>query len=149
MSERLSRRALIGSGALAIGVLMAGGGAASPTAAEQISKADKIKQTDAHYQGYPKGPQRCQICLQFTRPTNARSCKAHHPSGLVPVLCGQRERALIRRPEARSVSAARPAWRCRRRVALALAKAHARRERSDPRISLAAGGDEVVTQAVE
>ena len=66
MSKRLSRGALIGGGGLAICVLMAGG-AVSPTAAdEEISEADKIKQADAHYQRFPKGPQRCQICLQFT-----------------------------------------------------------------------------------
>jgi hypothetical protein len=68
MSKRLSRRALIESGSLAIGVLVAGGRAMPTLADEEISEADKIKQTDAHYQRYPKGPQRCEICLQFTPP---------------------------------------------------------------------------------
>ena len=72
MSNRLSRRALIGSGGLGITILMAGGPATPTVADEEISEADKIKQTDAHYQRYPKGPQRCQICLQFTAPNRCK-----------------------------------------------------------------------------
>jgi len=49
------------------------GGATSQTVAdEEVSEADKIKQTDAHYQRYPKGPQRCQICLQFAPPDKCK-----------------------------------------------------------------------------
>ena len=72
MSKRLSRRALLEGGGLAIGILIAGG-EVSPTAAdEEIKEADKIKQTDAHYQRFPKGPQRCQICLQFVPPDKCK-----------------------------------------------------------------------------
>ena len=54
---------------MAIGILMAGG----PTVAdEEIREADKIKQTDAHYQRFPTGPQRCQICLQFVSPDRCK-----------------------------------------------------------------------------
>jgi hypothetical protein len=71
MSKRLSRSALFEGGGLAIGVLIVGD--ASPTVAEdQISEADKIKQTNAHYQRFPKGPQRCQICLQFSPPDKCK-----------------------------------------------------------------------------
>jgi hypothetical protein len=72
MHKRLSRRALLESGGLAIGFLMAGGAASRTAADEELSEADKIKQTDAHYQRYPKGPQRCQICLQFAPPDKCR-----------------------------------------------------------------------------
>ena len=72
MSKRLSRRALIGGGGLAIGVLMADGPTTPTAADEEISEADKIKQADAHYQRFPKGPQRCQICLQFTPPDKCK-----------------------------------------------------------------------------
>src|SRR6516225_1002281 len=75
MNRRLSRRSLLESGSLAIGVLIASGAISRTVADEEISEADKIKQMDAHYQRYPKGPQRCQICLQFARPTSARSCR--------------------------------------------------------------------------
>jgi hypothetical protein len=72
MSKRLSRRVLIGGGGLAIGVLIEGGRAMPTVADEGISEADKIKQTDAHYQKFPKGPQRCQICLQFSSPDKCK-----------------------------------------------------------------------------
>ena len=72
MSKRLSRRALLESGGLAIGVLTAGGASSQSAADEEISEADKIKQTDAHYQRFPKGPQRCQICLQFVPPDKCK-----------------------------------------------------------------------------
>jgi hypothetical protein len=68
----LSRRAVIGSGGLAIGVLIAGGDAPPTVADQEVSEADKIKQTDAHFQKFPKGPQRCQICLQFTPPDKCK-----------------------------------------------------------------------------
>ena len=72
MSKRLSRRALLESGGLAIGVLIARGATSRAVADEEIKEADKIKQTDAHYQRYPKGPQRCQICLQFDPPEKCK-----------------------------------------------------------------------------
>ena len=72
MSKRLSRRALIGGGGLAISVLMADRVASSTVAEKETSEADKIKQTDAHYQRFPNGPQRCQICLQFTPPDTCK-----------------------------------------------------------------------------
>jgi hypothetical protein len=72
MSRRLSRRELIASGGLAIGVLVARAPTAPTVADEEISEADKIKQADAHYQRFPKGPQRCQICLQFTPPDKCK-----------------------------------------------------------------------------
>ena len=62
MSERLSR------GGLAIGVVMTDGLTTPTVADEEISEADKIKQADAHYQRFPNGPQRWQVCLQFTPP---------------------------------------------------------------------------------
>jgi hypothetical protein len=72
MSKLLSRRALLESGGLAIGLLIAGS-EVSPTAGDQeIKEADKIKQTDAHYQRFPKGPQRCQICLQYVPPDQCK-----------------------------------------------------------------------------
>jgi len=72
MSKRLSRRALLEGGGLAIGILIAGGAPSQSAADEEISEADKIKQTDAHYQRFPKGPQRCQICLQFVPPDKCK-----------------------------------------------------------------------------
>jgi len=72
MSKRLSRRALLESGGLAIGVLIAGGATSRAVADEEIKEADKIKQTDAHYQRFPKGPQRCQICLQYVPPDKCK-----------------------------------------------------------------------------
>ena len=72
MSKRLSRRALLESGGLAIGVLIARGATSRAVADEEIKEADKIKQTDAHYQRFPKGPQRCQICLQYVPPDQCK-----------------------------------------------------------------------------
>jgi hypothetical protein len=72
MNKRLTRRALLGSGGLAVGVVIADGATTSKAADEEVGEADKIKQTDAHYQRYPKGPQRCQICLQFNPPDRCK-----------------------------------------------------------------------------
>ena len=72
MSKRLSRRALFEAGGLAIGVLLANGATSRAVADEEIKEADKIKQTDAHYQRFPKGPQRCQICLQYLLPDKCK-----------------------------------------------------------------------------
>jgi len=72
MGKRLSRRTLIKGGGLAIGVVIVGDARSQTVADEEVSEADKIKQTDAHYQRYPKGPQRCQICLQFAPPDKCK-----------------------------------------------------------------------------
>ena len=72
MADPLSRRILIEGGGLAIGVVIAGGATSRAVADEEIKEADKINQTDAHYQRFPKGPQRCQICLQFTSPDKCK-----------------------------------------------------------------------------
>ena len=57
---------------LAMGILMTGSTASPRAADEEINEADKIKQSDAHYQKFPSGPQRCQICLQFTPPDKCK-----------------------------------------------------------------------------
>jgi len=72
MADPLSRRTLIERGGLAIGILIAGRATSRAVADEEIKEADKIKQTDAHYQRFPKGPQRCQICLQFIPPEQCK-----------------------------------------------------------------------------
>ena len=62
----LSRRLLLAS-------LLAAAARLTPARAEdEVPEAEKIPQKDALYQTHPKGPQRCQICLQF-KPPNA--CK--------------------------------------------------------------------------
>jgi hypothetical protein len=62
-AETISRRALLGGAALAVGV-----------AATSISPAaeQKVSQADAKYQDQPKGQQRCEICLQFQPPNACR-----------------------------------------------------------------------------
>ncbi len=60
----LSRRSLLASFVAAAAPLSAG------RADDEVPEADKIPQKDALYQTHPKGPQRCQICLQF-KPPNA------------------------------------------------------------------------------
>jgi len=70
--QRISRRTLLGSGSLAVGILSEGGIFPQAFADEGIKEADRIKQTDAHYQRYPKGPQRCQICLQYLPPDKCK-----------------------------------------------------------------------------
>ncbi len=62
----LSRRLLLAS-------LLAAATRLMPAwADDEVPEAEKIPQKDALYQTHPKGPQRCQICLQF-KPPNA--CK--------------------------------------------------------------------------
>lgn len=74
--QRISRRALLRRGSIAIGVLVAAG-APSPTLGNgEISEADKIKQSEARYQTHPNGPQRCEICLQFLPPGNCKIVQA-------------------------------------------------------------------------
>ena len=72
VADPLSRRALLESAGLAIAVLSTVGAARRALADDEIKEADKIKQTDAHYQRFPKGPQRCQICLQVTPPDKCK-----------------------------------------------------------------------------
>ena len=72
MSKRLSRRALLESGGLAIGVLIARGATSRAVADEEIKEAAKIKQMDAHYQRFPKDSQRCEICLQYVPPDKCK-----------------------------------------------------------------------------
>ena len=72
MADPLSRRILIEGGGLAIGAVIAGGATSWAVPDEEIKETDKIKQTDAQYQRFPKGPQRCQICLQFTPPDKCK-----------------------------------------------------------------------------
>jgi hypothetical protein len=65
----LSRRLLLAS-VLALATPLA------PTHAEdEVPEANKIPQKDALYQSHPKGPQRCQICLQFTPPNTCKIVK--------------------------------------------------------------------------
>jgi hypothetical protein len=63
----LSRRALIGSAALALALT-----AAESAAGAETPETEKIKQADAHYQDRPQGQQRCAICLQFEPPGHCR-----------------------------------------------------------------------------
>lgn len=72
MTKPISRRALIGAAGLACGALAAGAGTAPAAGQEELKEADKIKQTDAHYQPQPKGQQRCEICLQFMPPNKCK-----------------------------------------------------------------------------
>jgi len=62
----LSRRLLLAS-------LLAAATRPTPAwADDEVPEAEKIPQKDALYQTHPKGPQRCQICLQFKPP---HACK--------------------------------------------------------------------------
>jgi flavin reductase (DIM6/NTAB) family NADH-FMN oxidoreductase RutF len=70
--RRISRRTLLESGSFAVAVLSEGGISPQALADEETKEADKIKQTDAHYQRYAKGPQRCQICLQYLAPDKCK-----------------------------------------------------------------------------
>jgi hypothetical protein len=64
--ERISRRAMLGGTALALGA------AASGAAVTHAGAQQKIKQADAKYQDHPNGTQKCDGCIQF-QPPNA--CK--------------------------------------------------------------------------
>ena len=64
--ERISRRGLLSSTALALGA------AATATVASQATAQEKLPQADAKYQATPKGDQRCDGCMLF-QPPNA--CK--------------------------------------------------------------------------
>jgi len=61
-TKRISRRALLGGAALAVG--------AAPTimASRSAAAQQKVSHADAQYQDLPKGQQRCEICLNFQPP---------------------------------------------------------------------------------
>jgi hypothetical protein len=59
----ISRRTLLASAALAVGV----------AATSRVEAAEqKVSQANAKYQDQPKGQQRCEICLQFQPPNACR-----------------------------------------------------------------------------
>jgi hypothetical protein len=68
----ISRRALLRLACLALSILTVGGDPPPTAADEEIKEADKIKQTDAHYQTHRNGQQRCEICLQFLQPNKCK-----------------------------------------------------------------------------
>jgi hypothetical protein len=68
----MPRRGLLRFAGFALSVLAMGGALSATAADEEIKGADKIKQTDAHYQIHPNGQQRCQICLQFLQPDKCK-----------------------------------------------------------------------------
>jgi hypothetical protein len=61
-AETISRRALLGGAALAVGA------AATIRASRRAAAQQKVSQADAKYQDQPKGQQRCEICLNFQPP---------------------------------------------------------------------------------
>jgi hypothetical protein len=61
-AETISRRALLGGAALAVG------GAATVGASRRAAAQQKVSQADAKYQDQPKEQQRCEICLNFQPP---------------------------------------------------------------------------------
>ena len=63
-AETISRRALLGGAALAVGA------AATISASRRAAADQKVSHADAQYQDQPKGQQRCEICLNF-QPPNA------------------------------------------------------------------------------
>jgi hypothetical protein len=65
-AETISRRALVGGAALAVGA------AATITASRRAAAQQKVSQADALYQDHPKGEQRCEICLNFQPPSACR-----------------------------------------------------------------------------
>ncbi len=63
-AETISRRALLGGAALAVG------GATTIRTSRRAAAQQKVSQSDAKYQDQPKAQQRCEICLNF-QPPNA------------------------------------------------------------------------------
>ena len=61
-AETISRRALLGGAALAVGA------AATIRTSRRAAAQQKVSQADAKYQDQPKGQQRCEICLNFQPP---------------------------------------------------------------------------------
>ena len=65
-AKTISRRAVLGGVAVAVGV------AAATRAPRRAAAQQKVNQADAKYQDQPKGQQRCEICLQFQPPNACR-----------------------------------------------------------------------------
>jgi hypothetical protein len=63
-AETISRRALLGGAALAVGAT------ATIRTSTRAAAQQKVSQADAKYQDQPQGQQRCEICLNF-QPPNA------------------------------------------------------------------------------
>ena len=61
-AETISRRALLGGAALAVGA------AATISGSRWAAAQQKVSHADAQYQDQPKGQQRCEICLNFQPP---------------------------------------------------------------------------------
>jgi hypothetical protein len=61
-AETISRRALLGGAALAVGA------AATISGSRRAAAQQKVSHADAQYQDQPKGQQRCEICLNFQPP---------------------------------------------------------------------------------
>ena len=61
-AETISRRALVGGAALAVGA------AATITTSRRAAAQQKVSHADAKYQDHPNGEQRCEICLNFRPP---------------------------------------------------------------------------------
>jgi hypothetical protein len=70
-AETISRRALLGGAALAVGAATTIRTSRRAAAQQKVSQVDaKDSKADAKYQDQPKGQQRCEICLNF-QPPNA------------------------------------------------------------------------------
>jgi hypothetical protein len=88
-AETISRRALLGGAASAVGA------AATIRASRRAAAQQKVSQADAKYQDQPKEQQRCEICLNFQPPERVPVRREPDQSErLVSVLCGEGKRAL-------------------------------------------------------
>lgn len=73
---KFSRRALLESTALVIGVAVTCG------LPHEAAAQEKVAKTEAKYQVQPKGQQRCEICLQFQPPNSCKLVEgAIYPKG--------------------------------------------------------------------
>jgi hypothetical protein len=61
-AETISRRALLGGAALAVGA------ATTIRTSRKAAAQQKVSQADAKYQDQPNAQQRCEICLNFRPP---------------------------------------------------------------------------------
>jgi hypothetical protein len=74
--QRISRRAVLTGTALALGA------ATAATTVSQATAQQKISQTDAKYQGTPKGDQHCDRCVNFQPPNPCKFVQGDiSPSG--------------------------------------------------------------------
>jgi hypothetical protein len=94
VADPLSRRALLESAGLAIAVLSTVGAARRALADDEIKEADKIKQMDAHYQRFPKGPLLPDLPAVRAAGQMQDCARADLSARLVPVLRGQGECSL-------------------------------------------------------